>query len=392
MVPSDVTLLRLIEQLDRVGLRGLMPALLDVVGKVTGATGVRLLVADVEAKSFEVRRELEAGEVSSSGSIDVEGSVHGRAYKDGQVVSAVVDGAPTLIAPVTARGERAGVLEVRLTAEPGDDAAEVAAFAGVIVGYLITAGDRWTDEFHFARRIRRMTLPAEIQWGLLPLAALSTEEISLAGALEPAYEVGGDIFDYACGVGTLTAALFDAMGHGLRAARLSALTVATFRNARRRGLGLQEQAGEIHAMLQPGFDLEGYATGILLHVDLVDPGLSTMVNAGHEPPLLQRRGAAPALVDLRPELPFGMPFESEPAVQPLPLAPGDRLTLYSDGVVEARPDDGDPYGVEALADLLATQRDRSAREVARTVTAAVRSHRAADLQDDATILIIDVPG
>jgi serine phosphatase RsbU (regulator of sigma subunit) len=392
MVPSDVTLLRLIEQLDRVGLRGLMPALLDVVGKVTSATGVRLLVADVEAKSFEVRRELEAGEVSSSGSIDVEGSVHGRAYKDGQVVSAVVDGAPTLIAPVTARGERAGVLEVRLTAEPDDDDAEVAAFAGVIVGYLITAGDRWTDEFHFARRIRRMTLPAEIQWGLLPLAALSTEQVSLAGALEPAYEVGGDIFDYACGVGTLTAALFDAMGHGLRAARLSALTVATFRNARRRGLGLQEQAGEIHATLQPGFDLEGYATGILLQLDLVDPGLSTMVNAGHEPPLLQRRGAAPALVALRPELPFGMPFESEPAVQPLPLAPGDRLTLYSDGVVEARPDDGEAYGVEALADLLATQRDRSAREVARKVTAAVRSHRAADLQDDATILIIDVPG
>jgi hypothetical protein len=392
MASSDVTLLRLIERLDGVGLRGLMPALLDVLRRVTDVSGVRLLIADIEARSFEVRDELQAGDVAPSGSIDVEGSVHGRAYTEGEVVRATVDGAPTLIAPVTARGERNGVLEVRLGGEPGDDDVDAATTAGVIVGYLITAGDRWTDDFHFARRMRQMTLPAEIQWSLLPLAAFSTDEVSLAGALEPAYEVGGDVFDYACGMRTLTAALFDSMGHGLGAARLSALTVATFRNARRRGLGLEEQAREIHATLRPGFEAEGYTTGILLRLDLADPERSSVVNAGHEIPFVQRGSAAPEPVELRPELPFGMPFESEPVVQPLPLAPGDRLALYSDGVVEARPDDGDAYGVETLAALLAEHRDRPAREVARVVTAAVRSHRAAELQDDATVLIIDVPG
>ena len=60
---------------------------------------------------------------------------------------------------------------------------------------------------------------------------------------------------------TLTAALFDSMGHGLKASRLSALAVATFRNARRRGLPLDEQAREIHRTLRSGFDAEGYTTG-----------------------------------------------------------------------------------------------------------------------------------
>ena len=174
-------MLRLIERLDRVGLVGLMPALLDVVSSAARATGARLLIADIEATSFEVRDELQAGDVGSSGAIDIEGSVHGRAYKDGVVVRAVVDDVPTLIAPVTARGERVGVLEVRLAAEPSDDEAVVAEAAGVIVGYLVTAGDRWTDDFHLARRMRPMTLPAEIQWSMLPLHALSTDEIALAG-------------------------------------------------------------------------------------------------------------------------------------------------------------------------------------------------------------------
>jgi serine phosphatase RsbU (regulator of sigma subunit) len=255
----------------------------------------------------------------------------------------------------------------------------------------VTAGDLWTDEFHFARRRREMTLAAEIQWSLLPLAAFESRDVSVAGALEPAYEVGGDAFDYACGYDDLTLGIFDSMGHGLRASRLSALCVATFRNARRAGRPLEEQAARIHETLRPGFETEGYTTGAILRVDLRSPGDSVVVNAGHEHPFIQRAGAGAVQLPLEAEVPFGMPFDTQRRVQRLPLQSGDRLTLFSDGIVEAQPDGGAMYGLDALTQLLDGARNLPPREVARLITQAVRDHRAADLQDDATVVILDLP-
>jgi hypothetical protein len=391
MQPHDRSLLRLLERLDTAGLSGLMPTLLDQLSDAVGAVGVRLLIADVEARRFEMRPGLVAGEVPHSQEIEIEGSVHGRAYTDGVLERTAIGGSPVLITPVTARHERQGVLEVTLAQHPTDEDADVVETTGVLLGYLVTAGDLWTDEFHYARRRREMTLAAEIQWSLLPLAAFESRDVSVAGALEPAYEVGGDAFDYACGYDELTLGIFDSMGHGLRASRLSALCVSTFRNARRAGRPLVEQAARIHETLRPGFETEGYTTGALLGVDLRSPGDSIVVNAGHEHPFLQRDGAGAVQLPLEAEVPFGMPFDSQRRVQRLPLQAGDRLTLFSDGIIEAQPDGGAMYGLEALAQLLDGARNLPPREVARLITQAVRDHRAADLQDDATVVILDLP-
>jgi hypothetical protein len=392
MQPSDRSLLRLMDRLDTAGLSGLMPTLLEHLGPVVGAVGVRLLIADVEARRLEARDGLGHGATPRSQDIEIHGSVHGSAYLDGRPVATTIDEHPSVLVPVTARRERHGVLEVMLEADATPEAVEVVECVGVLLGYLVTAGDLWTDEFHFARRRRPMTLAAEIQWGLLPLAAFSAREISIAGAMEPAYEVGGDTFDYACGADEMTVGIFDAMGHGLTAARLSSLCVATFRNARRAGRPIHEQADAIHETMAPAFQREGYATGAILRIDLRAPEETTVMNAGHEQPFLLRRGAEPEQVTLRPDIPFGMPFQSDRRPQPLPLQPGDRLALFTDGVIEARPDGGEMLGLEALAELLQRTRRRPPREAARVVTQSVRNHRAAHLQDDATIVVVDIPG
>ncbi len=383
-------MLRLLGSLDAVGLSGLMPTLLRHLAPLVGAVGVRLLIADIEARQLEAREGLQAGEGPRSQEIEIHGSIHGRAYTEGGVAQTEIDGHPVLITPVSARRERQGVLEVTLGRAPTDDDVDIVETLGVLFGYLVTAGDLWTDEFHFARRRRDMTLAAEIQWSLLPLAALSTREISIAGALEPAYEVGGDTFDYACGDRTLTLALFDSMGHGLAAARLSSLCVATFRNARRAGRSILEQADLIHETLLPGFELEGYTTGAIFEIDLISPQKSAVVNAGHEQPFLQRGDDSPVQIGLRAEIPFGMPFPAERNVEELELAPGDRLTLFSDGMIEAQPDGGEILGLEGLGQILADTRRLSPREAARVATRAVRDHRAAHLEDDATIVIVDI--
>ena len=63
----------------------------------------------------------------------------------------------------------------------------------------------------------------------------SSNNFAVSGALEPAYAIAGDSFDYAVESDHLHVAITDGMGHGLRAALLASLAVSALRHARRRG-------------------------------------------------------------------------------------------------------------------------------------------------------------
>jgi hypothetical protein len=382
--------LPLFEALNGAELVDFMPILLDTLGPVVDPISIRLLIADVEERVLNVWGESGRHPAPPARWVATEGSAHGEVYRTGAPSQVEIEGHQGILAPVTARRERIGVLEVLIDRPPTEDIQAAVSSAGLLLGYIITAADRWTDEFHVARRRKDMNLAAEIQWNLLPLAAVSTDRASLACALEPAYEVGGDAYDYSYGRRFITAGIFDAMGRGVNAARVSALGLAAFRNGRRCGLSLADQARLIHQTLVDRFDREGFMTGQLLAVELDDPQRSLIVNAGHPSPLLQRDGDI-AQVELEIDFPFGMPFENRPTVQPLELRRGDRLVLFSDGVVEARPDGGHLFGNARLVETLQRLKHVPAREASRRLIAEVRAHRAGDLTDDATLIILDLP-
>src|SRR5665811_2284499 len=85
-----------------------------------------------------------------------------------------------------------------------------------------------------------MSLSAEMQWQLLPPLMMSTPQVAIAGALEPAYDVAGDSFDYALNDDVLHLAMIDAMGHGLSAAVMATLAMGAYRHARRLDVGLDQ--------------------------------------------------------------------------------------------------------------------------------------------------------
>jgi hypothetical protein len=380
----------LLARLNEAGPAQVGPALLSVLNREIGATGVRLLFADVEERVLIAWGEAGERVQLTPSRTAVEGSVHGQVYLTGRSYRGRVEGEAAVVAPIVARSERIGVVEVRLAVEPDDRAEELVSDAGLMAGYFVLAGDRWTDEFQVARRRRDMSLAAEYQWSLLPLAAFSTPNVSLAGALEPAYDIAGDSFDYSFGRYHLIGGIFDAMGHGLDSAALSAIAITSFRNARRAGRELEEQARFIHQSVESLRGGSSFVTGQLLNIDLLDPGRSTIVNAGHPVPFMQRAGEAAYRPELGVDLPFGMPFETDRREQRLALTSGDRLTLFSDGVIEARPEDGEPFSEARLGRELEARRSLSPRETARQIIMEVRRHRGAELVDDATILIIDV--
>jgi serine phosphatase RsbU (regulator of sigma subunit) len=292
--------------------------------------------------------------------------------------------------PVTLGGERFGVLDVRLAAEPSAGLVAKLQRVAMALGFALAAAGRATDEVELARRGRPLSLPAEIQWELLPRLALAAPEYAVAGTLEPAYDVGGDTFDYAAQPEALTVSVTDAMGHGLQAALLAGLAVAALRNARRRRAGLLELADHANRALHAQFGGERFVTGQVLRVD-VPGGTGAVVNAGHPLPRLVRGGRVEP-VGLDADLPLGVDPDAIYRVQPLQLEPGDRLVLLSDGVLEAAPESGAAYGAGRLDEVLRASQELAPYEVARLVVQDVIGHRAGDLADDLTVVCLDWRG
>jgi serine phosphatase RsbU (regulator of sigma subunit) len=174
------------------------------------------------------------------------------------------------------------------------------------------------------------------------------------------------------------------MGHDLDAALSATVLVSALRGARRAGAGLVEQARLAdQALTDHG---NGHATGQLLRIHL-RTGQARFVNAGHPWPLRMRQGDV-EVITCEVDHPFGLSaFAPHPyRVQDLDLRPGDRLLMFTDGMVERHGSKVD------LAALLKHTRDLHPREAALSLTSEVRDAAGGRLEDDATVMCLDWHG
>ena len=222
--------------------------------------------------------------------------------------------------------------------------------------------------------------------------APARERAEQIGVLEPAYAVGGEAFDYALNGELLAFAILDAMGHGLGSTVASALALAGFRYGRRRGLSLHDMAALIDQALVAQFAGEVFVTGHLAQLDAATGELS-WINAGHPDPLLIRAGRVVAELHAEPCFPLGLDIKVSEIGRTV-LERGDTLLFYSDGVVEARPDGGEQFGLERLRDQVELHFSGHLlpAELLRRLVADVLGHRQDQLADDATLVLIVWPG
>jgi len=209
----------------------------------------------------------------------------------------------------------------------------------------------------------------------------------LAGSLEPAYAMGGDVFDYALSESTVSLAVLDAMGHGMQAALMAVAALAAYRSARRDGRGLHDQARAMDEMVATAFPGSSFVTGFLAELDLPS-GRLRYVAAGHPEPLLLRHRRVVKRLSGGRRLPFGL-GDGRLLVAEEALQPGDWLAVYTDGITEARDPDGRWFGEERLAELLsrAMAAQQPPPETVRRLTRDVLAHQQGLLQDDATVLL-----
>ena len=185
--------------------------------------------------------------------------------------------------------DRVGVLAFTLPAVDDNDRRLAQRLAGLTADLIVTKS-LYTDTFARVRTAAPMSLSAHMQWQTLPPLVMTTPDVALAGILEPAYDVGGDSFDYALNDHVLHLAVFDAMGHGLEAATMATIVLAAYRHGRRSDASLPDlyvHMDDVLAATYPG----RFATAQVGRLDTVT-GVLSWVNAGHPAALLIRGSGA----------------------------------------------------------------------------------------------------
>jgi phosphoserine phosphatase RsbU/P len=178
---------------------------------------------------------------------------------------------------------------------------------------------------------------AQVQAELLPRDVPVLAGFELAARCLPAREVGGDFFDWHEPVpGFLTLTLGDVMGKGMPAALMMATVRAALEAVARQSppaLAVQTVATTLER------DLESSGSFITLfhaQADITTRRVS-FVDAGHGHAFLHRVGGT--IEALQPRgLPLGVLPETDYQEGSVVLCPGDAMVIYSDGLIDARPD------------------------------------------------------
>ena len=317
--------------------------------------------------------------------LPVDGSTAGQVFRSQLPTETTGAEGVRLWLPVSESRCRLGVLAV--SADEVDDVRRRwCADLTEVVAQLVRTRQQYSDMFHRVRRREPMSLAAELQWGLLPPLDFRCDEVSVAGLVEPAYHVGGDVFDYAFDDGVLHAAVVDSMGHALYSAIVAGLVVGTYRNCRRSGLDLVSTIETIDDAVAEQFGGDRFATVGLVELD-VRTGTCRWVNAGHPLPLVATDGDVRP-VPCPPRLPVGLGGEPAELCE-ITLGPGDRLVCFSDGVTEARGPDGRHFGETQLAELLASGARTPVADLVHTVVHGAIAHQGGMQRDDATVLVVE---
>ncbi|MFK4068425.1 PP2C family protein-serine/threonine phosphatase [Streptomyces sp. NPDC029674] len=314
------------------------------------------------------------------------GSQEPRVETDGQ------EGLSTAHLPVTVRGDRIGVLSVRLPAEACDPATvrELAEVAEVLAHQIVVA-ERDTDLYLQARRADRLTLAAEMQWQLLPGCSSSRPEYDIGAQLEPAYAIHGDNFDWSASADRLTLTVTNGMGEGIQAALLTNLAVNALRNARRAGLSLADQACLADQAVYGHFQGAAHLAVLLLRFDLAT-GNVEIVDAG-SPKMWRMRDGRPEPIELDAQLPLGMSEDTPYSTEHFRVRPGDRLLFVSDGVYNTASPTGERYSERALTRAMTNTRLLPPSQVPRAVLKELSGYRGPiDADDDAMIVCLDWRG
>ncbi|NQT24688.1 SpoIIE family protein phosphatase, partial [candidate division KSB1 bacterium] len=247
--------------------------------------------------------------------------------------------------------------------------------------------ERKKEEEARIRSKEEARMARDIQINQLPKSNPEIPGYDIAGMSLPALNVGGDYYDFIrLDAHRLAIGLGDVSGKGLAAAMVMSNLQATIR-------GQICFCGNADASLERAntllFDSTDSKTFVTLFYGILDTEKHTLcyANAGHNTPFIFSRDQK-----LRPLKTHGLALGIQRDVSyesdEIPIHPGDRLLIYSDGISEAMNDKMEEFGDEKLLEMVRRDNSNSANALIDKIIAAVHSHFGESSQNDDMTLIV----
>ena len=217
-----------------------------------------------------------------------------------------------------------------MTTQPAVNVAGVALATGIaaaVAALRQRQAERIAELARLARIAQQAVLrPIGPQVGTLAVAGRYISAAAVA-------DIGGDLYEALDTPYGIRILIGDVRGKGLDAVRLASIVLGSYRHVAFERADLRAIVADLDRAVARSVGDEDFVTAVLVEER---GGTLTIVNCGHPPPLLLRRGAAIPLEPPATAPPLGFMPVVQPRVER--LEPADRLLLFTDGLGEARRD------------------------------------------------------
>ena len=253
--------------------------------------------------------------------------------------------------------------------------------------YIKDAETKMDKELALAKSIQASALP-----NIFP-AYPNIESFDIYASMRPAKEVGGDFYDfYMLDNNRLAFVIADVSGKGIPAAMFMMRSKTLIKNLAEMNLDVNEILRRANNNLCEGNEAEMFVTCWMGILDL-STGHLTYANAGHNPPLLYQKDSGYNYLRSRPGFVLAGLENVGYKLNEIDLHEGDRLFLYTDGVVEATNVNDELFGEERLQQYLNSHLEYANKEAIRGIKTNIDIFAGEREQfDDITMLCVEYFG
>ena len=258
---------------------------------------------------------------------------------------------------------------------------------------LVTYMDELTRTTANKVRIEgELQIARDIQMGMIPQVFPpfpDRKDIDLYASMEPAREVGGDLYDYFIQGGRLYFCIADVSGKGVPASLFMAVVRNLFRAAGKQELLPDEIARRINDILSDGNEQLMFVTMFIGAIDL-ETGRLDFCNCGHNPPVILPHDGKPVFLSCKANTSIGILPDARFEGEYMDGFKDTPLFLYTDGLSEAENPDHELFGSDRLLAILG-EPYTDAETVVKRMQEAISEHVAeADASDDLTMLCLEI--
>ena len=244
---------------------------------------------------------------------------------------------------------------------------------------------------NYALMQKEMDIASGIQTSLLPRDSLQVSGVKVQARQKQARIVGGDWYDYWSYGDKIFLMVGDASGNGVGAAIFATMAMSALRVEAREHNKIMEIMEHVNRNLFSANRTDSFVTVFFGVLDLPTMTLSYS-NAGHEEPLcIGEQDKAPEALSTNHRSLLGIFSRPDLDVRRRKLNPGERLVLFTDGVIDAQSSRGRLYGLKRLNRFVASNKDKPADEFIDSLIDTVLEFCRGEPKDDMTVLVCDIP-